>query len=48
MSPSKTNSGCDPRMGFEIKKKGKFEKAKDFVKKMKEIQEKAKVALRKV
>jgi len=48
MSPSKKNSGCDPRMGFEIKKKGKFEKAKDFVKKMKEIQEKAKVALRKV
>jgi len=34
-------------MGFEIRKKGKYERAEKFVAKMKEIQEKAKVVLRK-
>jgi len=34
-------------MGFKMRKKGKFEKAENFVKKMKEIQEEAKIVLRK-
>jgi len=46
-SPFKANYGQDPRMGFEIRKKGKYEGAEKFVTKMKEIQEKAKAVLRK-
>jgi len=34
-------------MGFEIRKKGKYERAKKFVAKIKKIQEEAKAALRK-
>jgi len=45
--PFKANYGQDPRMGFEIRKKGKYEGAEKFVAKIKEIQEEAKVALRK-
>jgi len=47
MLPFKANYGQDPRMGFKIRKKGKYEGAEKFVAKMKEIQKKAKVALRK-
>jgi len=43
--PFKANYGQDPRMGFEGRKKGKYKRTKRFVKKMKEIQEKAKAAL---
>ena len=46
-SPFKANYRQDPRTGFEIRKKGKYEGAEKFVTKMKKIQEKAKVALRK-
>jgi len=46
-SPFKANYGQDPRMGFEGRKKGKYMGVKKFVKKMKEIQEEAKAALRK-
>jgi len=46
-SPFKANYGQDPRMGFEGRKKGKYAGAEKFVEKMKEIQEEAKVALRK-
>jgi len=46
-SPFKANYGQDPRMGFEGRKKGKYVGAEKFVEKMKEIQEKAKVVLRK-
>ena len=46
-SPFKANYGQNPRMGFEIKKKGKYERAEKFVAKMKEIQEEAKATLRK-
>jgi len=35
-------------MGFELRKKGKFEEANKFVERMQEIQEKAKAALGKV
>jgi len=48
MLPFKANYRQDPRMGFEGRKKGKYAEAEKFVKKMKEIQEEAKAALRKV
>jgi len=44
--PFKANYGQDPRMGFEGRKKGKYAGVEN--KKMKEIQEEAKVALGKV
>jgi len=43
--PFKANYGQDPRMGFEGRKKGKYEGAEKFIEKMKEIQEEAKAAL---
>jgi len=45
MSPFKANYGQDPRMGFEGRKKGKYQGAEKFVEKMKEIQEEVKAAL---
>jgi len=44
-SPFKANYGQDPRMGFEGRKKGKYEGAEKFIEKMKEIQEEAKAVL---
>ena len=41
----KANYGQDPRIGFEERRKGKYEIAGEFAKKMKRIQEEAKVAL---
>jgi len=35
--PFKANYGQDTRIGFEIRKKGKYEGAEKFVTKMKEI-----------
>jgi len=46
-SPFKINYGQDPRMGFEGRRKGKYEVTGKFVEKMKKIQEEAKVALEK-
>ena len=43
--PFKANYRQDPRMGFEVRKKGKYEGAEKFVVKMKEIQKEAKAAL---
>jgi len=37
MLPFKANYGQDPRIGFEIGKKGKYEGVEKFVTKMKEI-----------
>ena len=48
MSPFKANYSQDPRMGFEKRKKGKYEGAEKFIEKMKEIQEEAKAVLSKV
>ena len=48
MLPFKANYGQDPRIGFKVRKKGKYEGAEKFVMKMKEIQEEAKAALGKV
>jgi len=46
--PFKTNYRQDPRMGFEERKKGKYERAEKFIEKMKEIQKEAKTVLEKV
>jgi len=46
--PFKANYGQDPRIGFERRRKGKYEAAGKFVEKMKKIQKEAKVALGKV
>jgi len=45
VSPFKASYGQDPRIGFEIRRKGKYEGAEKFVMKMKEIQEEAKAVL---
>ena len=45
MSSFKANYRQDPRMGFERRKKGKYEGAKKFIKKIKEIQEEVKAVL---
>jgi len=43
--PFKANYGQDPRMGFEGRRKGKYEAAGKFIEKIKKIQEEAKAAL---
>jgi len=48
ISPFKVNYDQDPRMGFEGRRKGKYEVAEKFVEKMRKIQKEAKAALRKV
>jgi len=45
LSPFKVNYGREPRMGFDIRKKGKNVKAEEFVKEMKDKYEEAKVVL---
>jgi len=47
MSPFEANNGRSPRMGFELRKKGRFEGAERFAKRMEEVQGKAKAALTK-
>jgi len=44
----KANYRQDPRMGFKVRKRGKYKGAEKFVEKMKEIQKEAKAALGKV
>jgi len=46
--PFKVNYGQDPRMGFEDRRKEKYEVTGKFVERMKKIQEEAKAALGKV
>jgi len=46
-SPFKVNYGQDLRIGFEGKRKGKYEAAGKFMEKIRKIQEEAKVALEK-
>jgi len=48
ISPFKANCGQDPRMGFEGRRKGKYEVVEKFVERMKKVQEEAKAALGKV
>jgi len=45
MSPFKVNYGREPRMGFDIRKKGKNEKAEEFGGEIKERHEEARTAL---
>jgi len=45
--PFRANNGQDLCMGFEMRKKGKFEKAEEFVTRMKEVHEKVEVVLKK-
>ena len=47
VSPFMANNSRNPRMGFEMRKKGKVLRAEEFAVKMKEIQEEAQAALRK-
>ena len=45
--PFEVNSGQNPRMGFKLRKKGKYQGAAKFAEKMKGVQEEAKAALAK-
>ena len=45
--PFEANNGQNPRMGFELRKKGRFKGAERFAKKMEEVQSEAKAALTK-
>jgi len=45
MSQFQVNYGREPRMGFDIRKKGKNEKAEEFVREIKERHEEARAAL---
>jgi len=48
VSPFMANYGRELRMGADIRKKGKVEKATEFAERMKKVQEEAGAALRKV
>jgi len=48
VSPFKANNGQDPRMGFEMRKRDKYEGAEKFAERMKNVQKEAKAALQKV
>jgi len=37
VSPFKANQGQDPRMGFEMRKKGKYERAEKFAKRIRNV-----------
>ena len=45
ISPFQANYGREPRMGFDIRKKGKNVKAEEFTREMKNRHEKARAAL---
>ena len=47
VSPFKANNGQDPRIGFEMRRKGKYEGVERFVERMKNVQEEAKTVLQK-
>jgi len=44
--PFKANSSRDPRMGFEMRRRGKSEGAKEFMERMKKTQEEAQAVLK--
>ena len=48
VSPFKANQEQDPRMGFKMRKKGKYKGAEKFAEKMRSIQEEAKATLQKI
>ena len=45
--PFEANNGRSSRMGFKLRKKGRFKRAEKFAKRMKEVQGKAKATLTK-
>jgi len=45
ISPFKANYGQNPRMGFEGRRKGKYEAVEKFVERIKKIQKEAKAVL---
>jgi len=45
--PFKANNRQDPRMGFEMRKKGKYKGAERFAERMRSVQEEVKIALQK-
>ena len=45
--PFKVNQGQDPRIGFEMRKKGKYKGAEKFAERMRNVQEEAKAVLQK-
>jgi len=45
LSPFQVNYGREPRIGFDIRKQGKNEKAEEFAREMKEKHEEARAAL---
>ena len=47
MSLFRANNGQDPCIGFEMRKKGKFEKAEEFATRIKEVHKEVEVALKK-
>jgi len=47
VSPFQANHGQNPRMGFKLRKKGRYKGAERFAERMKKVQEKAKAALQK-
>jgi len=47
VSPFRANNEQDPCMGFEMRKKGRFEKAKEFATRIKEVHEEAEAGLKK-
>jgi len=48
LSPFKVNCRREPMIAFEIRKKEKYVKAEEFVKKMKKMHEEIKAALKKL
>jgi len=47
VSPFQANHKQNPRMGFELRKKGRYEEAERFAERMKKVQEEAKAVLQK-
>jgi len=43
----RANNRWDPHMGFELRKKGRFERAEEFATRIKEVHEEAEAALKK-
>jgi len=46
--PFKENDRQDPKMGFELRKKRKYEGAEKFIERIRKVQKEAKAALQKV
>ena len=47
VSPFQANQGQNPRMGFKLKKKGKYKGAERFAERIRSVQEEAKAVLQK-